>query len=100
MLQLPHGFGLDLPHTFPRDLKNPAHFLEGIRVAVAQAIPQANDLPLAIGEGLEQTFDFGLEHGMRRRGQWALGALILDKLPEAAVLAFAHRAIEANRLPA
>src|SRR5690348_3337720 len=73
MLELPDGLGLDLSHTLARDLEDPAHFLEGIGVAVAQAVTQLDDLALAVGQGLEDLVDLLLEHLLGRGIDRALG---------------------------
>src|SRR5258708_9476528 len=100
MLQLAERFGLDLPHALAGDLEDPADFFERVRVAVAEAIAQADDLPLAEGQRLEQPFDFLPQHPVRGRDNRAFRAAIFDELAEAAVLALADRPIETDGMPA
>ena len=71
MLQLLDRLGFDLPHALARDLEDAAHLFQGVGVAVAQAVAQADDLPLAVGERLEQAFDLLPQQaiaGRRARG--------------------------------
>ncbi len=48
VLQLADGLGLDLPDPFAGDLEDPADLFEGVGVAVANAVPQLDDLALAV----------------------------------------------------
>ena len=63
VLQLGDGFGFDLPHALAGDLEDAADFFQRVGVAVAQAVTQADDLPLAVGERLEQLFDLARAAG-------------------------------------
>src|ERR1019366_5382879 len=47
------GFGLDLADAFARDFVLSAHFLQGAREAVVQAVAEFQDPPLALGEALQ-----------------------------------------------
>src|SRR5262245_1810444 len=60
MLQLPHRFRFNLPHAFARHLEDAAHFLERVRVPVAQTITQLDDLAFTIGQCLQHLFDLVL----------------------------------------
>src|SRR5205807_4384948 len=70
------------------------------RVAVAEAVPQLDDLALAVGQGLEHLLDFVLEHLLRGRADRRLDAIVLNEVAEIAVLALADRPVEADRVPA
>src|SRR5689334_8720246 len=98
MLQLADGFGFDLPHALPGDFENPAHFLQRVGIAVAQAVPQADDLALAMGERFEQTFDFFTQQLIRRRLERALRSTVFDELPKTTIFAFADRSVKAYGL--
>src|SRR5688500_12062466 len=50
VLQLADGFGLDLADAFPGDLEDAADLFQRVGVAVAQAVSQLDDLPLAVGQ--------------------------------------------------
>src|SRR6185436_6003659 len=51
--QLAHRLGLDLAHALARDAEDPADLLEGVGVAVADAVAQLDDLALAEGQRAE-----------------------------------------------
>src|SRR5262249_25967495 len=97
VLQLADGLGLDLPDPLAGDLEDPADLLERVGVAVAQAVPQLDDLALAVGQGLEHLVGLLLEHLLGGGVDRALGGLVLDEVAEVAVLALADRAVEADR---
>ena len=61
MLQLRDRLGFDLPNPFAGDFEDAADLFERVGVAVIQPIAQPNDLPLAVGERLEQRFDLSRE---------------------------------------
>src|SRR5205085_7111262 len=100
VLQLAHRLGLDLADALARHLEDPAHLLQRVGVAVAQAVAQLDDLALAVGQRLEHLLDLVLEHLLRRRLHRRLDAVVLDEVAEVAVLALAHRAVQADRVPA
>jgi len=64
VLELSDGFGLDLSDALAGDLRNPADLFERVGVAVADAVPQLDDLALAVGQRLEDDVDPVLEHGI------------------------------------
>src|ERR1700722_4901387 len=98
VLELFEGLRLDLADAFPRDLEDAARFLERVAVAVAQAVTQADDFPLSVGEALEDVFDLVLEHLLGGRIGWAVLVVVLEEVAEAAVLAFANGRVEADRM--
>src|SRR5207244_1824737 len=85
VLQLADGLGFDLPDPLAGDLEDTAHLFERVGVAVPQPVAQADDLPLAIRQGFEQSFDLVPQHALSGGGQGAERPLILQKLAEAAV---------------
>src|SRR5262249_46878318 len=99
VLQLTHRLGLDLPDALARHLEDPAHLLQGVGVAVAQAVTQLDDLPLPVGQRLQDLLDLVLEHLLGRRLHRRLGRVVLDEVAEVAVLALAHRPVLADRVP-
>src|SRR3954471_6014905 len=67
VLQLADRLGLDLADPLAGDLEDPADLLEGVGVAVAQAVAELDDLALAVGQGLQHLVDLLLEHLLGRR---------------------------------
>src|SRR5262249_59779984 len=53
MLELAYRLGFDLADAFAGHLEDAAHFFQRVRVAVAQAVPQFNDLALAVRQGFQ-----------------------------------------------
>ena len=53
MLQFTNRLGFDLPHPFSGNLEDPANFFQRVRIAIAQSVPESNDLAFTIGEGFE-----------------------------------------------
>src|SRR5262249_12113605 len=100
MLQLADGFRLDLPDALAGHLEGPGDLFEGVRVAVAQAIPKLDDLSFAVGQSLEHLLDLVLEHLLRRGVDRRLDAVVLDEVAEIAILALADRPVETDRVPA
>ena len=79
--------GFDLPDAFAGDLEDAADFFQRVAVAVAQAVAQADDLPLAVGERLEQLFDLArAAFRCLASVDRALGAVVLEELAEASCL--------------
>ena len=100
MLQLADGLVLHLAHALARDLEDAAHFLEGVGVAVADAVAELQDLALAVGEGAQDVVD-PLAQELAGGGLVRAGlALVLDEVAEVAVLALADRAVERDRVTA
>src|SRR3979409_721195 len=100
MLQLANRFGFDLANTLARHLENAPTFLEGVGVAVAEAVAQLDNLALAVGQRLQDLVDLVLEHLLRRGLNRRFGAVVFDEVAEVTVLAFADRTVEADRVPA
>src|SRR6202008_2778624 len=100
MLQLADRLGLDLADALAGDFENPAHFFEGVSVAVAQAVAKLDNLALAVGQSLEHLLNFVFEHLLSSGADWRFGAVILDEVAEITVFAFANRAIKADRMAA
>src|SRR5262249_29232074 len=67
VLELEHGLRLDLPDALARHLEDAADLLERVGVAVADAVPELDDLPLPVVQGLEDLLDLVLQHAVRRR---------------------------------
>src|SRR5262245_1314579 len=100
LLELHHGFGFDLADAFPRDLEDVSDFFQRVAVAVAQAVPQLDDLPLAVTEGLEHLVDAVSQHLLRRAGSRALGGAVGKEVAKVAVLTVADGPIETDRITA
>src|SRR5260221_14431304 len=100
VLQLANGFGFNLPHPLPRALEDAADLFQRVGVAVSQAVPQTNDLPLAVGERLEEMVDLFPQNAVARRLDRVVARGVFNELAEAAVVALADRAVEAHRVPA
>src|SRR5258706_11610659 len=99
VLQLPDRLGFNLPHAFARHLEDSADFFQRIRIPIADAVAQLDDLALAVGERLKHLLDLDLEHLLRRALDGVVGLLILDEIAEVAVFRFADRAVQRNRMP-
>src|SRR4051794_36552660 len=93
VLELADRLGLDLPHALAGDLEDAADFLERVRVPVADAVAEFDDLALAVGEGLEHLLDLVLEHLLRRALDRVVGLLVLDEVAEVRVFGLADRAV-------
>src|SRR5262245_29291077 len=100
MLQLAHRLRLDLANALARHLEDAAHLFQRVRVTVAQAVTQLDDLALAIRQGLEHLIDLVLEHLLRGRLHRRFGGVVFDEIAEIAVLALADGTIETDRRPA
>src|SRR5579871_2554767 len=100
VLELADCLGLDLADALARHLEDPADFLQGVRVPVAQAVAELDDLPLTVGQGLEHLLDLVLEHLVGGGADRRLDAVVLDEVAEVAVLAFADGPVEADRVAA
>ena len=59
------GAGFDLPNPFAGDLKDPGDLFQRVVVAIAQPEAEFDDLPLAIGQRLEQIVDSLAKHLLR-----------------------------------
>ena len=100
LLQLADGLGLDLADTFAGHLEDVAHLFQGVAVAVAQAVAELDNLPLAVAERLEHLGDSRAKHLLGRADSRAAGAAVGQQIAEMAVLAVAHRPVEADRVAA
>ena len=89
MLQLSNGLRFDLANTFSSDLEDPANLLEGVRVSIADAVSQLEDLAFAIGQRLEYVVDPAPEHLARGGLRRCLLTLVLDEVSELRILRFA-----------
>src|SRR2546423_460232 len=98
--ELADGLCLHLPHALAGHFEDASDFFEGVGVAVADAVPQLDDLPLAVSQRLEYLLDLVLQHLLRRRLHRVVGLLVLDEVAEVAVLALAHGAVQRDRVPA
>ncbi len=100
MLQLLDRLGFDLPDTLPCHPEDPPHLFERVGVAIGEAVSQPDDLPLTVGESLQQRLEPVLEQSVRGGVRGAHGARIFHEFAEAGVFAFAHGPVKAHRLPA
>src|SRR5690606_24818543 len=98
MLQFSDRFRFDLAHALTRDLEDLSDLLERVRVAVAEAVAQLDDLALAVRQRVEDALELLLEHLVRRGVDRRLRASILDEIPEEAVVRLADRPIERDRM--
>ena len=57
LLEFADGFGLDLPNPLASHFENVTYFLQSVAVAVAQTVPQLDDLSLPVTERLENPVD-------------------------------------------
>src|SRR3990167_10808640 len=85
MLQLAKRLGLDLPNAFSRDLEDPSHLFQGVRIPITQSIPQPHDLSLAVGERFEQPFDLVTQNAIARVLDGIIRRHILNELAETKV---------------
>src|SRR5262245_17263296 len=76
LLELADGFGFDLADAFAGDFENVANLFQRVAVAVAQAVPQLDDLALAVAQGLEHLVDPRPQHLLRGAGGRALGGAV------------------------
>src|SRR3989304_1544754 len=100
LLEFADGFGFDLADPLAGDLEDVADLLEGVAVALAQAVAEFDDLAFAIAERLENLRDLPAEHFLGGADGRALGAGIGQEVAEVAVLAVADGAVEADRVAA
>src|SRR5262249_5879505 len=82
------------------DFEDAAHLFQRICVAVAEAVAQLDDLPLAIGQRLQHLLDFVLEHLLGSGANGRFDGVVFDEVAEVAVLALAHRPIQGDGVPA
>ena len=71
-----------------------------VAVAVAQAVAELDDLALAVAERLQHLGDAVAEHALRGADGRALHRAVGQEVAEVAVLAVAHRPVEADRIAA
>src|SRR5262249_13369732 len=100
VLELADRLGLDLSHALARHLENAADLLEGVGVAIADAVAELDDLPLAVGQRPQHLLDPLLEHVLGRGLAGHVLPLILDEVAEVAVLALTDRSVERHRMAA
>ena len=98
LLQLADRLALDLPHAFPSDREHAADFFQGVGVAVRQAESHAEDLALAVVQPLHHLLDPLLQRLAIGLAQRIVPAVIFQKLAEVAVIMFADRLIQRQRL--
>ena len=89
MPQLAQRLRFDLADAFPRHAELPADLLQGAGPTVVESEAELEHLALARRERLQHVLQLLLEHGERRRFRWSQGVLILDEVPQVAVLLFA-----------
>src|SRR5262245_44114134 len=93
VLQLSDCFRFNLTHALACYFEDATDFLERVGVTVADAVPQLDDLALAVGQGLEHLLDLVLEHLLRRGLDRIVGLFVLDEVAEVAVFGFADGTI-------
>src|SRR5579883_1703452 len=100
VLQFADGLRLNLPHAFARHFEDAADFFECVCVAVAQAVPQFDDLAFAIRQRLEHALNLVLEHFVGGGVHRAFDRVVFDEVAEVRILTLAHGSVEADRLAA
>src|SRR5205823_3688754 len=99
VLKLPDRLRFNLPHALARHFEDSAYFFQRVRIPIANAVAQLDDLALAIRQRLKHLLDLVLEHLLRRALDGVIGLLIFDEIAEVAVFRFADRAVQRNRMP-
>jgi hypothetical protein len=61
LLKFANRLRFDLPDALPRHREDLADFFEGIGVTIRQAVPQANDLSLAVVQAFHCVFNAALQ---------------------------------------
>src|SRR3990172_11250915 len=96
--ELPEGFGLDLADALAGDGEVLADLLEGVLAAVGEAEAEAEHLLLARRERVQHLVGLlsqaEADDGLHRGDD----LLVLDEVTEVAVLLFADRRLEGDRL--
>ena len=91
-------YGPPVKDALAGDLEDAADLFEGVGVAVADAVAQADDLALAVGEGVEDLGDLLLEHLVGGDVGRVLDRLVLQEVAEVAVVAVADGTVERDRM--
>ena len=89
-LQLADGLGLDLPNPLAGHLEDMADLFQRVAVTVSEAVPQFDDFPLPVAQGLQHLRDPVAEHLLRGTDGRILGASIGQQIAEVAEAA-SHR---------
>ena len=100
VLELFQRLGLDLADALAGDVELAPHFLQRVRVVVADAVAELDDFALAESQRLEDVVDFVLQHVVAGDVDGAVHRGVLDEVAEMGVLrlALAHGAVEGNRM--
>ena len=98
MAQLAQRLGLNLANALPRDVELLANLLERARLAIVQAIAQAQHLGLPRRERIEHVHKLLLEqrNGYGLRGRRRI--LVFDEVAQMAVVFLADRRLQRDRL--
>src|SRR5262249_12030031 len=87
--QLLDGPRLDLADALAGDLEDAADFLQGVGIAVAQAIAELDHFALAVSQGLQDLVHPLREHPPGGGVDRAVGGLVLEEVAEMVVLVLA-----------
>src|SRR5919107_4995454 len=93
-LQLLQRLVLDLADALARHVERAPDLVERARVLAAEAVPQLEHAPLAVGEVLQRLAQRLLGEDLRRALVRRLGALVGDELAELRLLLVADRLLE------
>src|SRR4051794_23155995 len=99
MAQTAQRLALDLADTFARQAEFLADFFERMAASVEQTEAQAQDAGFARRQRVEQKVDFLVEHFVKGALRGAGQRIVFDEMPELAVLVFADRTFQTERLP-
>ena len=92
--QLAQSLGLDLADALARDVKLCTHLLQCMHFSVLQTVAQTQDLFLARRERFQNARKLFAQHGKRRGIRRLRGILILNEIPQMAVVLLAHRRLQ------
>src|SRR5205809_5639117 len=96
--QLAQRLRLDLADPLARDVELAAHLFERACPSVLETEAQLKHPALATGQSFEDALHLLLEELVRRRVRWRERLVVGDEVTEVAVLLFADRRLERDRL--
>ena len=94
ILQFANRFGFNLPHAFTRDFEDPANLFQRVGIAIAQTIPQPNDLSFAVRQRFQQLVDLVTQNAVGGRSHRIIRLRIFDELTKAAILTVANGPVQ------